>query len=309
MPGTRIVLVSEMGSLDGTRAGTLALFDLDSGVRSIARREERLENSTWGDPTCPSPPRDSLAPHGLDLATRGDGTLALYLVNHGGREAVELYALSIRDGAIDVLWRGCVPAPADAALNDVIALPDGGFAASRAHERGLPAWRLRLAAWLGSRTGYLLGWTRAKGWEKLEGTDAPFPSGLALSADGKYLYVNAYLGNEVRKLDIATAALVARQEVAQPNHSTWGSDGRLLVASQNAPLRHVLACLALEKGQCPFHFSIVSLDPDSLTLRGLYEHEGPPMGAGSVALDVGGELLIGSFAGDRILRVPFAKKE
>jgi hypothetical protein len=51
-------------------------------------------------------------------------------------------------------------------------------------------------------------------------------------------------------------------------------------------------------------FNIVALDPDSMTIvETLYATDGAPMGAGTVGLRVGDELFIGSFHGDRILRV------
>ena len=50
--------------------------------------------------------------------------------------------------------------------------------------------------------------------------------------------------------------------------------------------------------------SIVAVDPESMTiLETVYESKGAPMGAGTVGLQVGDELFIGSFKGDRILRV------
>lgn len=53
-------------------------------------------------------------------------------------------------------------------------------------------------------------------------------------------------------------------------------------------------------------FKIVALDPDSMETETVFWNEGPPMGAGTIALDLGTELLIGSFAGDRMIRVPRA---
>jgi hypothetical protein len=40
--------------------------------------------------------------------------------------------------------------------------------------------------------------------------------------------------------------------------------------------------------------------------RDVYVGGGPPMGAGTVGLQVGRELFMGSFTGDRVLRVPLA---
>ena len=65
-----------------------------------------------------------------------------------------------------------------------------------------------------------------------------------------------------------------------------------------------MACVSIERGACGIPFKIVALDPDSMTIvETLYANEGAPMGAGTVGLRVGDELFIGSFHGDRILRV------
>ncbi len=43
-----------------------------------------------------------------------------------------------------------------------------------------------------------------------------------------------------------------------------------------------------------------------MTPRVLLEHEGPPMGAATVALPFGDAIYLGTFAGDRIARVDAA---
>lgn len=64
-----------------------------------------------------------------------------------------------------------------------------------------------------------------------------------------------------------------------------------------------MQCQRLESGSCPLRFAIHALDPESLEGEVIFENAGPPMGAGTIAIDLGNELVIGSFAGDRILRV------
>ena len=61
--------------------------------------------------------------------------------------------------------------------------------------------------------------------------------------------------------------------------------------------------MSLTTGACPIGFSIVAIDPDTMETEELYANQGPPMGGGTVGLVIGKELFIGSFAGDRILRV------
>ena len=110
----------------------------------------------------------------------------------------------------------------------------------------------------------------------------------------------------MRKISRKTGERLASVEIASPDNVLWSPDGSLLVASHNAPIRDVLACGEIEHGACPFHYSIVQLDPETLKPRALYENSGPPMGAGTAALRIGDELVIGTFKGDRIVRAKLA---
>jgi hypothetical protein len=85
---------------------------------------------------------------------------------------------------------------------------------------------------------------------------------------------------------------------------TWASDGRLRVASLRGEMRQLLACNDLERGSCPAAFAIVAVDPNTMQTETVYEGgPGTPSGAGTVGLEVAGGLLIGTFAGDRVVRV------
>ena len=89
----------------------------------------------------------------------------------------------------------------------------------------------------------------------------------------------------------------------RPDNSQWTAEGTLLIASHDASVTTVLACNEIETGACGARYSIVELDPASMTTRKIYENEGAPMGAGTATVRVGDELVIGSFAGDRVVRV------
>ena len=51
-------------------------------------------------------------------------------------------------------------------------------------------------------------------------------------------------------------------------------------------------------------FSIIAIDPETFETETLVEQQGAPMGAGTVGLQVDGDLYIGSFTGDRMGRIP-----
>ena len=306
LPAAHALVVSEMGAPDGSHAGALSFFALESESRALAypihAAADEAPRPGWGDPACPAAPGEKLSPHGLDLAKRPDGALELLVVNHGGRESVELFEVTDSAEAPALAWRGCVLAPEDAALNDVAALPDGGFAATHFISRTHPT-RSSLLGLLGFSSGQVLEWHAGGPMRPIPGTEAPAPNGIAASPDGETLYVDEYFADEVRKYERRSGKLLAKAEIASPDNVNWTADGKLLVASHNAPLNEILACTRVEHGQCPFHFSIVLLDPRDMQAHALYENVGPPMGGGTTALLVEDELYIGSFAGDRILRV------
>ena len=63
------------------------------------------------------------------------------------------------------------------------------------------------------------------------------------------------------------------------------------------------SCMTLTSGACPIGFAIVAIDPETMETEELYANQGPPMGGGTVGLVIGDELFVGSFAGDRVLRI------
>jgi hypothetical protein len=305
----RTVVVSQYGSMTEDVPGNLALFDLESETLRVVFPDPDARGARpsaplpgWGDPQCPGPPGDDFNPHGIDLAERPDGSYQILVVNQGGRESVELFEVSRREGSWAVDWRGCAIPPEEAFFNDVVGLPDGGFLASHMMPRGSPIWG-NLRASFGADTGSVYEWLPGRGYRSVPGTEAPFPNGIEISQDASEIYLNLYATGEVRRYDRATGKRLASAEVSSPDNVTWSRDGRLLVASHLGGLRDQILCLTLSEGTCPMEFAIVALDPLDLTGEVLYHNEGPPMGGGTVAIDLGPDLLIGTFAGDRVIRV------
>ena len=128
------------------------------------------------------------------------------------------------------------------------------------------------------------------------------PNGIEVSADGQVLFVNS--GGEVRRIVRATGEAEAIAQLGGLDNARWAPDGRLVVASVGGDSPGGLAfCMTLESGACPLEFAIVAIDIASMDIEELYRNEGPPMGGGTIGLVIGSELFVGSFAGDRILRV------
>ena len=302
-PGTNVILVSQYGEMDGSQPGNLARFDPGTGEIQVlyagGDAPGRKAAPAWGEADCPGPPDAAFAPHGIHFSRRADGALQLLVVNHGGRESIEF--LEVARDVSGLAWRGCALPPNDAYMNSVVATPEGGFLATHMFPRSASTGIFK--GMLGLDTGYVYEWSPDGSWTPLDGTEAPFPNGIELSPDGKNIYLNAYMANEVRRIDRATGELQATASVASPDNIRWSADGkRLYVASHTGSFSEMMACQRIETGACPLAFEIVALDPDTLERTTVIAHRGPPMGAATVALEIDGALYLGSFKGDRLVR-------
>jgi hypothetical protein len=301
-------VVGEYGNGPTHHSGGLILFELESEIRRPLYRGGRalpvdMASPGWGDPQCTTPPDHRFNSHGIDLVRRDDGRLALLAVQHGSREAVEFFELSGSGVEWQIAWRGCVASPPDASLNEVVGLPDGSFFTTKMAS-------LSLAADLSdgfptAPTGRAFHWTPDHGFRPIEGTAGIIPNGIAASPDARFLYMNASGENSIRKVEVATGREAGRAPVMMPDNVTWSPDGLLLVASlRGVDPEQFDRCEHLESGPCPIPFAIVAVDPTRMeAVETVYESDGWPMGAGTVGLQVGRELFVGSFQGDRILRI------
>jgi hypothetical protein len=309
LPDGRTVLVSQMAvdGMGGSGRGSLARFRRgEAGPDALfpqgdAATPDAAAAPGWGDPACPGGPGEEFAPHGIDLVRRPDGALALWVVNHGGRESLELF--QVDPARATLAWRGCVIPPEGSFLNDVAGLPQGGFVATHMFRRGGTLRQLwsSLRGLLGADTGYVLEWQPTSGFRELEGSAGAMPNGIAVSPDGRYVYENVYLSGQVRRIPRDGQGEVKVAAIPSPDNITWSRDGtRLLVASHTGGFREMLGCGNIEHGTCPARFEIVSLHPDTMETQVILRHGGAPMGAVTVALDLGDALLLGTFRGDRV---------
>jgi sugar lactone lactonase YvrE len=293
-------LVVSQAPQEGLANGTLVRYQPSSGAIDVLFPGAALpDQRDWGEADCEPPIAVEFAPHGIDLVARDDGQTALVVINHGGPETVEYFAVGA-DGTLS--WRGCVTGPEDAFWNDLIGLPGGGFMATQMMPKSSRNWSM-FKGLFGFDTGRVDAWSPGAGFSRLAGTAMPFPNGIERSPDGRFLFVASYLGGELRKIELATGETVGRLGLQRPDNLTWASDGRLLVAGVIDTIGEVLACGGgVVDGGCGAAFEVVAVDPESMRGELVLAHRGAPMGGVSVALEVGNDLYLGSFAGDRIAR-------
>ena len=317
LPGGRFVIAGQYGGIAGEKPKGFALYDSASGA--ITQLGPFAENSPelWGSPDCKQPPGPAFSAHGIELAQRNDGRWQLLAVNHGGRESLEWFEVTIRPSdpaPVNVTWRGCAEAPEGAVLNAVATLPNGaGQLTSQIWKHKGPATPI-FAAWnmvasrFGWGSGAVLHWD-GKTYSEVPGISGYFPNGIVVSADGRFMYVNNVGLKEIQKYAISGGKPLASVGVnGYPDNVRWSADRKhLFVASQRGSLSDTGDCMKLESGACGMRAAIVMIDPETMTAQELFEHEGAPMGGFTVAVELKDSLLLGAFASDRILLVPKTK--
>lgn len=278
--------------------GKLVELRLSSGrLRTLYPRPDRplSEKGSWGDTHCTGELGTDLSPHGMHLSRRADGRWQLLLVNHGRRESVEFFELGMKN---TLYWRGCAVAPPGSLLNDVTAMPDGGFVVSTMVTEGAASFSAGMVkARAGGDTGHLWRWSRDEGFRKVPGSDGPMPNGVAVDSAGRYLYFSA---GGVRKLDLESGTVVAVAKVSHPDNLSWDGPYRLLVAG--------MADRTVEAGQTGIAakgpVEVVAVDTDTMAVSTLLSHDGSLLEGASVALRVGKNIYVGAFMGEHLLVMP-----
>lgn len=308
IPDTELLIVSEMGEFMADSPGALSLLNMTTGSRQTPAIDWSADTtgpeSNWGDANCARPDVAALSPHGIDLTRRTDGELALLVVNHGGRESVEFFAVA-QNG--DLSWRGCALPPDDPFINDVAARTDGGFYVTQMWNKSSEFGEVAATLQAGKPTGWVWAWTPDDGFSELPGTNAQMPNGIALSPDNSTLYVNVYFGGGTFAVNLADQTRIGDIQARQPDNVTVAANGDVWIAShQHDPIGQ--ACTQVTAGPCLLPFQIVRADAKTLEREVVIDHNGAPMGYATVALKVGERLYMGSAHGDRIVSVNLASE-
>jgi hypothetical protein len=260
-----------------------------------AASKEQFDKKTYD--ACPGAPdteqKAMFRTHGVALREGRNSVHTLYVVNHGKRESIEVFELDARSRPPALTWVGCAVAPDPVGLNEVVPLPDGGFIATDFLARNVTTEaRGRMMA--GESNGGLWEWHSGKGWKLIPGSEASGANGLEISKDGKTLYVAAWGSQSFFRLPLGQAS-VKRDSVPlgfRADNVRWAPDGSLFVTGQggNGPMQTT---------------NIVKVHPDTLKVTEvLVRPNSPEFGAGTVTVQIGKELWVGSYRGDRIATVP-----
>jgi sugar lactone lactonase YvrE len=246
--------------------------------------------------SCPGVPdaatKAKFQTHGLTLREGRNGVHTLMTVTHGAREAIDVFTVDTKTPTPTLTWIGCAVAPDPIGLNSVRWLDDGGFIATnflpRGNAQGMAAMQK------GEKNGELWEWHTASGWQKVPGSEASGANGIEISPDGKTLYVAGWGSQSFFRLTRG-AKEPKRDEIPlgfRIDNIRWAKDGSLFGTGQ--------AGVGAGPGQ-PIQTVVVRIDPKTMKVTELLRRPAVPgFSGGTVAVEVGKQLWVGSYTGDRI---------
>ena len=309
IPGTSWIVAS--GLRHETEPGALVLIDRAKKASTVLFPNDSIKNKhdARAFPGCPgSLPNESFSAHGLNVRRGAAGVHALYVINHGKREAVEAFELDVSKTAPVLAWKGCVLLPDGTVGNGVAPLAGGGIAVTLMavpQYFAEPGAAARQEAWIEKfkavqLTGHAARWTADEGWKMVPGTEGSGPNGLEASTDGQWLWVANWANKEVVRVALREGASRSVLKLDfMPDNLRWGDDGQLWVMGATGMPASYFACWA--KPGCKNDYAIVKIDPTSRTsTRVPHPNTLPEFGEATTALKVGPEVWIGSNVGDRV---------
>ncbi len=294
---------------DAIRGGYLSGLALATGTTHRMWpdvTDESAPQPALGDPVCLNPPSSGvLYPHGITSVTR-DGRPLLYAIGHqgeaGGREAVEIFEIVGRGETARLKWRACVPMRPHVMGNDIAIAPDGEIVVSN-YQPSVSLWHVIKANVLRMSTGDIQAWSRDRGWRTIPGTAASLPNGVAISADGLFVYYSELgTGRAYRIARDGTGERLSVDIGGNPDDFAWSGRGTLLLATHTGGIG-LLAC-AFGRSPCRTSWELYEIDPTSMAAQRLLAGDGGVLGAMSTPAVIGPMLYLASIYDDRIGVLP-----
>jgi len=305
VPGTQWIIASSMAP-----EGGLYLVDtrLKTWEKLFPGETPSVQQDTENYGACPGAPApEAMVTHGLNLRPATERNSTLYVVGHGGREAIEVFDADATGEKPRLTWRGCILTPDGMAANSVASSPDGSLLVTIPLHTGIPIDD----ALAGKPSGGVYAWSPGDtNFTLVDGTGMPYANGIEVSADGEESYVASSGLFTVTAFSNTNPARVLRRTDALrfiPDNVHMDAQGRLLTAGLHIddPV-----CGNLKQSDefdfeafmtCPRAFTVWAIDPESMQGRALATAPAIEKFSNiTMALPVGEELWIGTFSGDRI---------
>lgn len=305
VPGTQWIIASGMDGGGAGSHGALHLVSAESKSWKVlfpgTNPRVQPDKTTYAD--CPgAPDLGKFSAHGINLRPGANGGPdTLYVVNHGGRESIEIFALDAKGAEPAITWIGCAVMPAHTWPNAVAPTPEGGFVVTDMFDPKDPKAPNLMAA--GKNTGAVYEWRPGQGFARIPDSEMSGNNGIEVSRDGKWIYVAAWGNRAVVRLSRGDGP--TRRETLRAgflvDNLRWAPNGELIAGGQAVPVKQVFGCFQSKARRCTQAWRLDAWDTAAMKLHPLVSMAGnPEFGDATTGLQIGSEMFVGTFRGDRI---------
>lgn len=302
IPGTHFIVTSGFAPGAGLKLVDTARR---SAIPWFTGAADQVAPDRAAYPSCPGPvdPRLFNA-RGLAIRRAGEGRWSLHVVNHGGRESIEVFDIILDGAEPRLVWHGCRPMPAGQVGNAVASFADGTLLVTVLTRPGTTIGDFML----GRRTGAVLQWRVGDDrFRAISGSELPGNNGLEVDPDERHFYVVAFGRHAVVVFDRHRAKPLRTIVMPDfmPDNVHW-TDGRLVAAGMRLDepacggLRKVVKGEA-DKMLCHRGYVAATIDPVKGTVSTLaYGEPEAAFNGVSTAIVANDRLWLGSYQADRL---------
>ena len=307
----------DLARIPNTRWLVFSGFSNGAGLKLVDTRARTMRRLYTAEPAqlafdgqrfgfCPSPPDPTtLNTQGLSLRTLDESQHELYVVNHGGRESIEIFRIDAARDEPQIRWIGCIEMPAATPANSVATYSDGTVLASVLTHPGTSITDFVR----GDATGGVYEWRPGeRAFRLLPGTRLPGNNGIETSPDDREFYVVAFGWHAVVIYARDDTSQPLRKAIApgfMPDNIHWDGSRLILAGMQfDEP-----ACGGTRKivdgkaddMRCHRGYTVAALDPQTLEFTTIaYATPNAGFNGVSAARIVGSELWLAAYQGERI---------
>jgi hypothetical protein len=307
----------DLARIPNTRWLVFSGFSRGAGLKLVDTRSRAMRSWYTGSheqvalnanrfAACHSPPDVAhFNTQGLSLRSVRDSLHELYVVNHGGRESIEIFHIDAAPDEPALRWIGCVLMPESTPANSVATYSDGTILASVLTHPGTSITDFVR----GERTGGVYEWRPGdRAFRLLPGTQLPGNNGIETSRDDREFYVVAFGWRAVVIYSRTDTTQPARTVIApgfMPDNIHWDGSRLLLAGMQHdepacGGTRKIVEGRA-DDMRCHRGYVVAELNPMNLEFTLVaYASPNPGFNGVSAARIVGDELWLGAYQGDRI---------
>lgn len=237
-------------------------------------------------------------PHGIDVGVDPDGNPTLYVVHHGVRESIEIFHIATDGPRPTLTWVGALMLPAGVWGNDVAAVAGGGLYVTSTTDISEGLAEGFQASLSGEPTGKVVAWKPGEGWHDVPGSQMNSTNGVAVSADGKTLFIAGWRPKTLVRVSLGDSdPTVDEIDIGMMvDNLTWAKDGQLIGAGCfDITLEDFTSGFYGPEATIKLPSRIVKVHPETLDVTTVFEYgTDVDYGPATTAIEVNDEWWVGS---------------